>query len=151
MNKLPGNNPGSNIEGIKKAVGEGFRKHMEDYDTEIIPIPIAYDDFDDVFKYETDELTSVCPVTGLPDFYDLSIEMVATHTVPELKTLKFYLLAYRNVGILHEDLAPKILSDIKDACEPHWIRVTLVTKARGGIRTTVVSEKGERPLSVECR
>ncbi len=138
---------GSDIEGIKKATGVGFRKHITDYDTEIIPIPIAYPTHSDYFKYETDELTSVCPLTGLPDFYDITIEIVADSLVPELKTLKFYLLSYRDIGILHEDLARKILEDIAKPTKPLWIAVTLATKIRGGIKTTVVAHEGDATLA----
>lgn len=138
---------GSDIEGIKAATGIGFRKHITEYDTEIIAIPIAYPKHNDYFRYETGELTSVCPLSGLPDFYDCTIEMVADKLAPELKTLKFYLMSYRDTGILHEDIAPKILKDIAEVTKPLWIRVKLETKTRGGIRTIVVAQEGDPVLA----
>jgi 7-cyano-7-deazaguanine reductase len=139
----------TDVEGIKKATGEGFRKHISEYSHEIIAIPTTVDDEHKYARYQTDELTSVCPLTGLPDFYDCTIELVPYRLVPELKTLKFYLAAYRDVGVLHEDLAPKILKDINEKIDPFWIRVTLVAASRGGINTTVVYELGDKDLAPE--
>lgn len=139
----------TDIGGIRKATGEGFRKHISDYATDIIAIPTTTDMEPKRVVYQTNELTSVCPLTGLPDFYDCTIELVPYGLVPELKTLKFYLAAYRDVGILHEDLAPKILHDISEKVSPFWIRVTLVAASRGGINTSVVSEAGDKSLAPE--
>lgn len=134
--------PGTDAEAIKKAVGVGYRKHITDYDTKIVKIPVAYP-LQNYFKYETEELTSVCTMTGLPDFYYLCIEVVPRDHIFELKSLKFYLMAYRDVGILHEDLAPKILHDIFDVIDPLWMQVTLQAKTRGGIDATVIAEEGD--------
>lgn len=137
----------TDVEGIKEATGQGFRKHIDEYSHEIIAIPTTIDNKYAV--YQTDELTSVCPLTGLPDFYDCTVEIVPNRLVPELKTLKFYYAAYRDVGVLHEDLAPKILKDISEKVQPLWIRVTLIAASRGGINTTVVCEDGDKSLAPE--
>jgi len=131
---------------IKEATGAGFRKHISDYDSEIIAIPIAHSEVERYTVYETDELTSVCPLSGLPDFYKTSIEYYPDNHVAELKTLKFYLMAYRDVGILHEDLVVQIMKDFWDVVKPKWIRVMLKANVRGGIDTTVVVEEGDKSL-----
>lgn len=83
------------------------------------------------------EFTSVCPKTGLPDFGTIIIEYVPDRQCIELKAFKYYLLAYRNHGIFYEHVTNKILDDIVEACDPHWIEVRGEFKARGGISTTV--------------
>lgn len=139
----------SDIKGIKKATGVGFRKHISDYDSKLIAIPIAYADRR-YAVYDTNELTSVCPLSGLPDFYQCTIEVVPEDRVVELKTMKFYLGAYRDVGILHEDLAVKIMKDIAECIDPLWIKVTLAAQVRGGISTTVIAERGEKATALNA-
>lgn len=135
----------SDVEGIKKAVGTGYRKHISEYSNELISIPYNQKVLEKVTHF-TDELIAVCPVTGLPDFYECTIEHVPGNLLVELKSLKFYLMSYRDVGILHEDLAAKIMRDIQAAIEPLWIQVTLEAAVRGGIGTKVVVNSGKYPL-----
>ena len=146
------NAEGSDIKGIKVAVGEAYRKHIEEYSKIIIAIPWNHSGVrkvagidrslfvDEEIIYETDELTSVCPVSGLPDFYHLKVIMKPHELLPELKSFKFYLMAFRDVGILHEDLAPKILKDLTEVVKPDSLIVELTAKVRGGIGTTVVAK-----------
>lgn len=86
------------------------------------------------------EFTSVCPMTGLPDFGEILITYVPAETCIELKSLKYYLGAYRNMGIFYEAATNKILDDLVAACAPRRMRVTGAFSARGGITTTVVAE-----------
>lgn len=136
----------SNIEGIREATGVGFRKHITDYSTDIIAIPYNHIGNNEYVTYETDELTSVCPVSGLPDFAKLTILYVPGKLLPELKTLKFYLMSFRDVGILHEDLCQVILKEFYAKIKPLWVKVTLKVKPRGGIYTTVDAELGYETL-----
>jgi len=87
----------------------------------------------------TDEFTSVCPYSGLPDFGTLTVEYVPNSRVIELRSLKYYLLAYRNVGIFYEHLANRILSDLVAACSPKSMTVTAAMRPRGGLATTVTA------------
>ena len=87
--------------------------------------------------YECPELTAVCPMTGIPDFYTIRITYVPADKLPELKSLRFYLLAYRDVPILHEHLASKIYEDFTGAVEPRSLHLELDVGVRGGIHTTV--------------
>ena len=94
--------------------------------------------------YEIDircpEFTSVCPKTGLPDFGEILIRYVPDAACIELKSLKYYLVGYRNEGIFYEAATNKILDDLVAACQPRRMTVTGAFSARGGITTNVVAE-----------
>ncbi len=83
------------------------------------------------------EYTSVCPKTGLPDFGVLTIQYEPDRACLELKSLKLYLLAYRNLGIFYENAVNRILRDIVKAARPKWCIVRGEFTPRGGIMTTV--------------
>lgn len=86
------------------------------------------------------EFTSVCPVTGQPDFGEILIEYTPDQLCIELKSLKFYMQSYRNQGIFYERLTNDILDDLVAACKPKWMRVTSKFTPRGGISTDVTVE-----------
>ena len=94
---------------------------------------------------DTDEFTALCPWTGLPDYGTLSIIYMAEDRCIELKSLKYYLLSYRDVGIVQEHAANRILKDLVTLCQPQWMKVILEYRVRGGLRTTVLVEHGECP------
>jgi len=83
------------------------------------------------------EYTSVCPKTGQPDFGTITIEYEPDEYVIELKSLKFYIQAYRNVGIFYENAVNRILNDIVKAAKPVWVKVRGEFNPRGGIRSIV--------------
>lgn len=91
------------------------------------------------------EFTSVCPKTGLPDFGTIIIDYVPKASCLELKSLKYYLLSFRNVGMFYENVTNKILNDLVAVCDPVWIEVKGEFSSRGGINTTVVVQHGQRP------
>ena len=86
---------------------------------------------------ETEEFTSVCPFSGLPDFAQVVISYVPDKECLELRSLKYYLLSYRNVGIWYEHLANRMLEDLVAACRPQRMTVNLVCNARGGLTSTL--------------
>ena len=86
---------------------------------------------------DTDEFTAVCPWTGQPDYGTLDISYVPAQSCIELKSLKYYLLSYRSVGIVQENAANRILNDLVDLCHPRRMKVTLDYRVRGGIHTVV--------------
>ena len=93
---------------------------------------------------DTDEFTAVCPWTGLPDTGELIITYVPSHSCIELKSLKFYLLSYRDVGIVQEHAANRILNDLVACCQPRRMKIALDYKIRGGLHTMVtVEHKGD--------
>jgi 7-cyano-7-deazaguanine reductase len=86
------------------------------------------------------EFTSVCPITGMPDFGEIVIRYTPDKDCIELKSFKYYLFDYRNQGIFYEAATNKILDDLVAACQPRRMTVTGAFTARGGITTTVVAE-----------
>ena len=83
------------------------------------------------------EFTSVCPRTGLPDFGTLTIRYMPDKLCLELKSLKMYILAYRNLGIFYENAVNRILKDVTAACSPKWLTVRGEFNFRGGMKTVV--------------
>ena len=86
------------------------------------------------------EFTSLCPMTGLPDFATITIRYVPDQYIVELKSLKYYLLQYRNVGIFYESLVNRILDDLVAVVNPRRMEVVGEFTPRGGIKTTVKAE-----------
>jgi 7-cyano-7-deazaguanine reductase len=89
---------------------------------------------------DTDEFTALCPWTGLPDYGVLKITYTPSDLCIELKSLKYYLLSYRDVGIVQEHAANRVLKDLVSLCQPRWMRIDLDYKVRGGLHTTVSVE-----------
>jgi 7-cyano-7-deazaguanine reductase len=86
------------------------------------------------------EFTSVCPMTGLPDFGEIRITYTPGDRCVELKSLKYYLLDYRSRGIFYEAATNQILDDLVAACAPRRMRIVGAFSARGGITTSVTAE-----------
>ncbi|MBI4328235.1 MAG: NADPH-dependent 7-cyano-7-deazaguanine reductase QueF [Chloroflexi bacterium] len=84
---------------------------------------------------ESDEFTAVCPWTGLPDLGRLTVRYLPGSQLIELKSLKYYLLSYRDVGIVQEHAAGRVLKDLAALVRPRWMEVTLDYNVRGGLRT----------------
>jgi len=99
--------------------------------------PNKYPSRDYLITFDCPEFTSVCPVTGQPDFGKITIEYVPADFCIESKSLKLYLGAYRNEGAFAEQIANQILEDCVDACKPHSMIVTGTFTARGGISIKV--------------
>ena|SRR5882762_3192540 len=94
--------------------------------------------------FETDDFTSVCPVTGQPDFARIDIDYVPDRLCVESKSLKFYLGSYRNERAFNEAVTNRILDDFVKACAPREAIVTAQFSARGGIALTVRAEYPEK-------
>ena len=88
------------------------------------------------------EFTSVCPMTGLPDFGTIIIRYTPDQLIVELKSLKYYLLQFRNVGMFYEHVSNRILDDLVLVLKPKAMEVTGEFTARGGL-TTCVSARYE--------
>ena len=87
------------------------------------------------------EFNAVCPKTGLPDFGTVYISYIPNKYIVELKSLKLYIVKFRNCGIFHEHVTNKILDDFKKACKPQSISVKGDFHPRGGIKTVVSATK----------
>jgi 7-cyano-7-deazaguanine reductase len=85
------------------------------------------------------EFTSVCPMTGLPDFGEIRISYVPDERCIELKSLKYYLVGFRNTGIFYEAATNRILDDLVSACHPRRMTVVGDFSVRGGISTVVTA------------
>ena len=92
--------------------------------------------------YETPEFTSVCPWTGLPDFANLVITYVPDKSLVELKSLKYYLTSYRNVGILQEHAVNRVLNDLVALLKPVSMKIEADYNERGGIKTRAAARWG---------
>jgi 7-cyano-7-deazaguanine reductase len=104
---------------------------------ETFPNPRPERDFE--IAISCPEFTSVCPVTGLPDFGEIRITYVPDATCVELKSLKYYLLEFRNRGIFYEAATNQILDDLVAAISPRRMTVVGHFSARGGITTSVTA------------
>src|SRR5438034_5246551 len=94
--------------------------------------------------FETDDFTSVCPVTGQPDFARIDIDYVPNRLCVESKSLKFYLASYRNEHAFNEAVTNRILDDFVKACARREAIVTAQFSARGGITLTVRVESPDK-------
>jgi len=128
----------------KKPAGKLTLLHKNDKNYPKIPsgkilevFPNRYPSRDYLITFDCPEFTSVCPVTGQPDFGKITIEYVPADYCIESKSLKLYLGAYRNEGAFAEQIANQILEDCVDACKPHSMIVTGNFTARGGISIKV--------------
>ncbi len=106
-------------------------------------IPNEFEGRDYTVELFTEELTSRCPFRGLPDFYRIRIIYVPDSRLVELKSLKFYLQSFRDIGITHESLLNVIFEDLLDILQPKYLRIELDVNIRGGIKATVRREHGE--------
>jgi len=112
----------------------------ESIDVDVLEsIPFDYPGSDTDVTYETDEFTCVCPWTGLPDFGTISITYLPKDKLIELKSLKYYLTSFRNVGIIQEHAVNRILNDLVKLIEPVSMTVEAEYKERGGIWTKAVA------------
>ena len=104
---------------------------------ELVTFPNQFNDY--TITIENPEYTSICPKTGLPDYGTVTIRYAPNTRCLELKALKLYFLAYRNLGIFYENAVNRILRDIVAACDPHWAEVEGVFTPRGGLSTTITA------------
>lgn len=98
-----------------------------------------YPDRDYHVRIEIPEFNCICPKTGLPDFATITLDYVPDKHCVELKALKLYIIAYRNVGIFHEHVVNKVLDDFVRAVKPRSVEIRGVFGVRGGITTTVIA------------
>jgi len=116
-------------------------------DTDVLEaIPFEYPETAGEVVYETSEFTMVCPWTGLPDFARLVIRYTPGQLLVELKSLKYYLTSYRNVGILQEHTVHRILGDLVKLLQPVEMTVEADYNERGGLKTKATA-KYNRPES----
>ena len=112
------------------------------------PVPNPHRDTDYVARFVCPEFTSLCPVTGQPDFAHLVIDYVPDAHIVESKSLKLYLAAFRNHGAFHEDCTVAIGKRIVAAIAPRWLRIGGYWYPRGGMPIDVFWQTGAPPEGV---
>lgn len=90
------------------------------------------------------EFTCVCPQSGFPDFAIIKVRYQPKDLIVELKSLKLYINGFRDVAISHEAVVNRILDDLVELLDPHWMRVTGDFNVRGNIKTVIRAEHGSR-------
>ena len=110
---------------------------------ECVPNPCTSHSY--VARFTLPEFTSLCPVTGQPDFATIVIDYAPNQRLIESKALKLYATSFRNIGDFHEAVTNKIAIKIMEAAAPRWLRVLAFWYPRGGIPIDVFVELGVRP------
>jgi 7-cyano-7-deazaguanine reductase len=103
---------------------EGARRHLDVFE---LPDSVG------TVAYSSDEVTSVCPITGQPDFYEVGIRLEGARLGIESKSLKLYLQSFRDDGQFCEQFAHRIATDVQRAVDAHAVSVTVKQKPRGGV------------------
>ena len=123
MNEYTDTHASSGVDAYLPEIETWPNQYERDYEIEII-IP---------------EINSVCPRTGLPDFGTITIRYIPDEKCLELKALKLYSVAYRDIGIFSENVVNKFLDDVVRACAPKRVEIEGKFNPRGGIFTNVVA------------
>lgn len=113
---------------------------------EVVPNPHAGTEY--LIRFTAPEFTSLCPVTGQPDFAHLVIDYVPADTIVESKSLKLFLASFRNHGAFHEACTVSIARRIVEATEPVWLRIGGYWYPRGGIPIDVFYQTGAPPTGL---
>ncbi|MCR5255103.1 MAG: preQ(1) synthase [Acetatifactor sp.] len=120
-------------EGLTK-LGSEHTKYPTDYDPSVLEtFKNKHPENDYYVKFNCPEFTSLCPITGQPDYATIYISYVPGDIMVESKSLKLYLFSYRNHGDFHEDCVNKIMKDLIKLMDPKYIEVTGKFLPRGGI------------------
>ena len=89
-------------------------------------------------EYQTREFSAVCPFSGLPDLADVLVRYIPDQKIVELKSLKYYFVSFRNVGMYQEEITDRIYRDLEALLTPSFLEVKTVYATRGGIDATCV-------------
>lgn len=115
-------------------LGSNHTEYKTDYDPSLLEtFSNKHPDNDYFVKFNCPEFTSLCPITGQPDFATIYISYVPDKLMVESKSLKLYLFSYRNHGDFHEDCVNKIMKDLITLLDPKYIEVTGKFLPRGGL------------------
>jgi 7-cyano-7-deazaguanine reductase len=144
MSKKPGKAPKSEPLQLGRAVEWPHTPEEAKLDR----VPNPQKDTNYVVRFTAPEFTSLCPVTGQPDFALLVIDYVPDKWLVESKSLKLYLGAFRNHGAFHEDCTLRIGKDLVATLKPRWLRIGGYWYPRGGIPIDVFWQTGEPPAGL---
>jgi 7-cyano-7-deazaguanine reductase len=113
---------------------------------DVVPNPHPGSDY--LVRFTAPEFTTLCPITGQPDFAHLVIDYVPARTLVESKSLKLLLGSFRNIGSFHEDCTLSVAKRIQDAIKPKFIRIAGFWYPRGGMPIDVFWQSGKIPNGV---
>ncbi|WP_267549951.1 preQ(1) synthase [Rhizobium rhizogenes] len=111
-------------------------------------VPAGHAGTDYVVRFTAPEFTSLCPMTGQPDFAHIVIDYVPNEWLVESKSLKLFLHSFRNHGAFHEDCSIYIAKRLVDLLDPKWLRIGAYWYPRGGIPIDVFWQTGKPPEGV---
>lgn len=111
-------------------------------------VPNPHKDSDYLVRFTAPEFTTLCPITGQPDFAHIVIDYVPSASILESKSLKLFLASFRNIGGFHEDCTLIIGKRVKRAIKPKFIRVAGYWYPRGGIPIDIFWQAGELPSGI---
>ena len=100
-----------------------------------------------VIEHRHEEFTSICPVTGHPDFGTVMVRYEPAAVCVELKSLKLYFHAFRNEGMYFEAVTNKIRDDLARTMSPTWLQIVTDWKGRGGVKSRVIAPSGDVPAA----
>ncbi len=115
---------------------------------ELERVPNPKTGMDYLVRFTAPEFTSICPITGAPDFAHLMIDYVPNKWLVESKSLKLFLGSFRNHGAFHEDCTLEIAKRLIELSEPIWLRIGGYWYPRGGIPIDIFYQTGEQPKGV---
>ena len=101
-----------------------------------------------VIRLSSPECTSICPITGQPDFGNIIVDYIPNKKIVESKSYKLFLFSFRNFGGFHEDCTIKIANKIIKCIRPKWLRVGGFWNPRGGIPIDIFFQTNEPPKTI---
>ncbi len=129
---------------MPKAEGKTFRFETEKNINTGLLEAIKYTGGKQIIEYKTKEFSAVCPFSGLPAIAEVLIRYVPSRSIVELKSLKYYFISFRNVGIYQEKATDRIFADMKKLLKPKYLYVETVYNTRGGIDAKCIIESGKK-------
>ena len=132
------------LEGLGKQ--QGMPASPDEARLEVVPNPAQSEDY--VIRFTCPEFTSLCPVTGQPDFAHFVIDYIPDESIVESKSLKLFLASFRNHGAFHEDCTMMIARRLIEATQPKWLRIAGYWYPRGGIPIDIFYQTGTPPDGV---
>lgn len=130
---------------MPKQLGQHVPMPQSPEEAQLERVPNPHKGTNYVARFTSPEFTSLCPVTGQPDFAHIVIDYVPGDWLVESKSLKLYLSSFRNHGAFHEDCTVRIAKDLADLLKPKWLRIGGYWYPRGGIPIDVFWQTGEVP------
>lgn len=127
-------------------LGQKTEYQLDKIDKKILQsVANPHQDLDYSIRFSCPEFTSICPITGQPDFAHLVIDYVPDKKIIESKSLKLYLFSFRNHGAFHEDCTVQIAKDIIACIKPKWLRIGGYWYPRGGIPIDIFFQTASPP------